>query len=534
MLKPTNEAEEDLNKDYQADDDGEPLEYDDESDQNSNQKPGNCVESNAPAFFKFSDYTETVKAGESVTLKCEIENLIPKNVILWYKGDQKETQKNLFILNNRITPDDRFVYSESDHSLTINNVNETDQDVYLCYVAPNNITMKAKLVVLSNLEAHIYESSSITHRQYDTKFFLRKYPAYDDGEPLEYDSATIRYIPRVSAHRSVINTKEGDNAELYCDYDSTTESHVVWYKNQQKLQIRTHEPRSKYSVIYRAPKSPNKKTSILVVNNVKSTDLGVYECRVDNEIGTEKVTIELTYVPEPPKLRQVEREGDTVITHWHIPSMQKLQEIMLNYQLEGEINQSSNSLIIFVPLLDWLQEAVIDQEQSKEHTGIWKIKHKLASCECRVDNEIGTAKVTIELTYVPEPPKLHQVEREGDTVITHWHVPSMQKLQEIMLNYQLEVERDWLQEAVIDQEQSKEHTGIWKIKHKLALASGAWHVCVKSMNTEGWSGYSNLEDIPVPDKKMNSATTTMVSSCAISFAALLTIYSINWSTRLFG
>lgn len=24
-------------------------------------------------------------------------------------------------------------------------------------------------------------------------------------------------------------------------------------------------------------------------------------------------------------------------------------------------------------------------------------------------------------------------------------------------------ERDWLQEAVIDQEQSKEHTGIWKL-----------------------------------------------------------------------
>ncbi|XP_055315896.1 peroxidasin homolog [Sitodiplosis mosellana] len=485
MSKPTNEAEEDLNKDYQADDDGDPLEYDDESDQNSNQKLGNSVESNAPAFFKLSDYTETVRAGESVTLKCEIENLIPKNVILWYKGDQKETQKNLFISNNRITPDDRFVYSESDHSLTINNVNETDQDVYLCYVAPNNITMKAKLVVLSNLEAHIYESNrdvtgrSITYRQNETiqveckvtgartnnvdfkwsaggvritsddnlkmnggvltinkanHDHVRVYQCLADSgnDGISHASVTIniKYIPRVSAHRSVINTKEGDNAELYCDYDSTTESHVVWYKNQQKLQIGTHEPRSKYSVIYRAPKSPNKNTSILVVNNVKSTDLGVYECRVDNEIGAEKVTIELTYVPEPPKLHQVEREGDTVITHWHIRSMQKLQEIMLNYQLKGE--------------------------------------------------------------------------------------------------------RDWLQEAVIDQEQSKEHTGIWKIKHKLALAPGDWHVRVKSMNTEGWSGYSNLEDIPVPDKKMNSATTTMVSSCAISFAALLTIYSINWSTRLFG
>lgn len=142
-------------------------------------------------------------------------------------------------------------------------------------------------------------------------------------------------IPRVSAHRSVINTKEGDNAELYCDYDSTTESRVVWYKDQQALQIGTHETRSKYSVIYGTQKSPNKNTSILVVNNVKSKDLGVYECRVNNDIGAEAVTIELTYVPEPPKLHSVERDGDTVITHWHIRSMQKLTEIMLNYQLKG-------------------------------------------------------------------------------------------------------------------------------------------------------------------------------------------------------
>lgn len=73
-----------------------------------------------------------------------------------------------------MVPDDRYVVSERDHSLTINNVKESDQDVYLCNVVPNNITMKAKLVVLSNLEAHIYESNrdvtgrSITYRQNET------------------------------------------------------------------------------------------------------------------------------------------------------------------------------------------------------------------------------------------------------------------------------------------------------------------------------------------------------------------------------
>lgn len=90
-----------------------------------------------------------------------------QNVVLWYKGE-----KNIFIDKNRVTPDDRFTV-ENDHSLTINNVNENDEGIYLCNVQPNNITMKAKLVVLSHLQAHIMQGDrditdrSITYRQND-------------------------------------------------------------------------------------------------------------------------------------------------------------------------------------------------------------------------------------------------------------------------------------------------------------------------------------------------------------------------------
>lgn len=54
-----------------ADEDGD---YDDESSApNSNQK-SNGNQLIAPAFFKLSNYTETVRTGESATLKCDIEN----------------------------------------------------------------------------------------------------------------------------------------------------------------------------------------------------------------------------------------------------------------------------------------------------------------------------------------------------------------------------------------------------------------------------------------------------------------------------
>lgn len=92
-------------------------------------------------------------------------------MIFWYKGQDKPT---LLSQNNfRVTKDDRFIIEQSDHSLTIANVQENDEDVYLCTVLPTNITMQAKLVVFSQLQAHIMQGGrditgrSITYREND-------------------------------------------------------------------------------------------------------------------------------------------------------------------------------------------------------------------------------------------------------------------------------------------------------------------------------------------------------------------------------
>lgn len=131
----------------------------------------------------------------------------------------------------------------------------------------------------------------------------------------------------------MINTKTGDKAELYCEFETSTESKVTWRKDKKELPIQ-HEPNSKYFVVYKQ-ETPSKNTSILVINHVKPKDLGEYECQVANVIGSENVSIELTSAPEPPHLEKVEKEGDVVITHWHIRSLQPLTEVMLNYQQKG-------------------------------------------------------------------------------------------------------------------------------------------------------------------------------------------------------
>lgn len=143
----------------------------------------------------------------------------------------------------------------------------------------------------------------------------------------------------MTAHRSVVNTKTGDNAELYCEFETSTDKNrVVWRKDQKELQVGgPHEQRSKYSMIYKQ-KTPSKNVSILVISNVKPKDLGSYECQVENTIGAENVSIELTNVPEPPQLHNVEYDDQFVITHWHIRSLQPLEEVMLNYQLKGVSN----------------------------------------------------------------------------------------------------------------------------------------------------------------------------------------------------
>lgn len=141
--------------------------------------------------------------------------------------------------------------------------------------------------------------------------------------------------PRVTAHRSVINTKEGDDAELYCDYETSTESRVVWLKDQKQLLFgNARDTRPKYTLISKGGEN-GKNTSILVVTKVSEKDLGDYECSVRNNMGSENVTIELTYVPEPPHLHKMEQSDDNVVvTHWHIRSLQPLTEVTLNYKLQ--------------------------------------------------------------------------------------------------------------------------------------------------------------------------------------------------------
>lgn len=132
--------------------------------------------------------------------------------------------------------------------------------------------------------------------------------------------------------KSILNTKEADNAELHCEFESSIKSNVTWFKDGAQLRISTTQPKLKHyektNVL-----ADNKYNSILVVNNVDKNDLGQYMCQVQSGYGSQNVNITLTYVPEPPVLQApIERDGQNTITHWHIRSLQPLTEVMLKYR----------------------------------------------------------------------------------------------------------------------------------------------------------------------------------------------------------
>lgn len=136
--------------------------------------------------------------------------------------------------------------------------------------------------------------------------------------------------PRVKTSKSIVNTKEGDNAELHCEYETSTDSRVIWYKGDEQLPI-APDTRSKFYVTSVSPRN-GKNSSLLMVNKVKKSDLGQYTCKVENIIGQQNVNITLTFVPEPPTLQLIERDGDFTVSHWHIRSLQPLTEVMLKYR----------------------------------------------------------------------------------------------------------------------------------------------------------------------------------------------------------
>ncbi|GAB0090793.1 uncharacterized protein DMENIID0001_055560 [Sergentomyia squamirostris] len=124
--------------------------------------------------------------------------------------------------------------------------------------------------------------------------------------------------PKVSAHRHEVNTGEGYDAELFCNYKSDPVGRSTWLRDGTPL-----VEGSKYRMTEETHGHHNR--TGLVVRKVHKSDLGSYQCQVDNSVP--------------------------------------LSDILLYYQKSVD--------------KQWTSEKPLVAEKHKEHSGVWLIQHRV-------------------------------------------------------------------------------------------------------------------------------------------------------------
>lgn len=153
----------------------------------------------------------------------------------------------------------------------------------------------------------------------------------DDGTadpPHGIFTVDVQYSPKVSTHRHHVNTQKGDTAEVYCDYRANPIAISFFSKDGKTLSLS-----EKYSIKNTLHKEHNR--TMLYIKNVDASDLGDYQCHVENAIGANEMRVQLSYSPETPQFEDSTIDGNKVTMHWLVRSLQPLSEAMLDYKLTG-------------------------------------------------------------------------------------------------------------------------------------------------------------------------------------------------------
>lgn len=101
-----------------------------------------------------------VNPGESVAIQCPVMNR-GQSIVMWYKGENVVTQDKTIVMNKH-----KRYNVNSNWSLVIDNVENSDEDYYTCKIVPNNLSLKAKLFVIKAPSIRIIQDNrDVTEQQ---------------------------------------------------------------------------------------------------------------------------------------------------------------------------------------------------------------------------------------------------------------------------------------------------------------------------------------------------------------------------------
>ncbi|XP_059607952.1 hemicentin-2-like isoform X2 [Phlebotomus argentipes] len=409
LAKPADSKDQSPDDDAYVNDDGDEYNnaYDDE--ENTSVDKSLNTEYNSVALEPVLELQETeveVKPGEQARVVCRAKNLSKSTVLMWYFGDNLVSMgTNLLSSNDRIHLDPNNVAI-----LIIDKVQQSDEGYYTCKILPQELTMKTKLTVSRSPTVRILDNGrdvsggSMTYREGDKitlqcrpsgnpeptvtwssqgvrlervngvhvdqgklvieraeHHHARVYQCLADnsiGKPA-HESVTINihYTPKVTAHHHEVNTGEGYDAELSCNFKSDPAGRSTWLRDLAPL-----PEGGKYRVTQEAHGHHNKTT--LLVRKVQKSDLGMYQCQVENRLGRGASNVSLIYEPEPAHFDGYELQtAHLVLLNWTVRSVQPLSEVLLYYQ------KSSDK--------QWTSVKPVGQNEHKDHSGVWLIQHRV-------------------------------------------------------------------------------------------------------------------------------------------------------------
>lgn len=216
----------------------------------------------APKIVKgLSDLNEEV--GRSVTFECEISGS-PRPEYRWFKGCKELVDTSKYTLINK---GDKQV-------LIINDLTSEDADEYTCRATNSSGTRSTRANLRIKTKPRVFIP-----------------PKYHGG----YEA------------------QKSETIELKIPYKAFPKGEARWTKDGEKI-----ENNSKYSI------TTDEKFAILKIANATREDFGEYRVVVENSVGSDSGTVNVTVadVPEPPRFPIIENILDeAIILSWKPPAL---------------------------------------------------------------------------------------------------------------------------------------------------------------------------------------------------------------------
>ncbi|XP_019773002.1 limbic system-associated membrane protein isoform X2 [Dendroctonus ponderosae] len=341
------------------------------------------------------------------------------------------------------------VWSKDSGLIYQGNINTRDDDNY-------------KLIENGTLEVTIKS-------QDDTGNYACKVALTETNQPEVVHHVLVRYSPNITAlfvkdGKKVVNS--GDTVTLTCQANGYPQPKISWYKGNEKLVTEGES---------------------LTVENIKPKNAGSYRCLADNNIG-----------------RPAHNYLEIFVNHGPIVSVEKYlvqSDHEEDAELVCDVKAYPNANVVWQRndenIISDEPKITFKRERNNERN-ILIIKNLTDSdfgqYSCMASNTYGKQTRNIKLVKLPLVGKFvkEQSTESSKDVHLQWKVESRNPITKHEIQYRRKGETKWESQPVNVTGGEKDSYLIKSTLEDLKLGSGIWETRARSLNSHGWSDFSDI------------------------------------------